>query len=82
MVEKESRYKVKCLRLDCGGELISNEFEEYCEQHGIKRQYSAARTPQHNDVVERKNKTTKEMARTLLNRSNLPMSTGKRLSIQ
>lgn len=37
MVEKESGYKVKYLRLDHGGEFTSNEFEEYCE-HRIKGQ--------------------------------------------
>jgi transposase InsO family protein len=29
---------------------------EFCEKHGIKRQFSAARTPKKNGVVERKNK--------------------------
>ncbi|XP_059075139.1 uncharacterized protein LOC131063533 [Cryptomeria japonica] len=34
--------------------------------------YAAARTPQQNGVVERKNRTVKEMARTMLNEANLP----------
>jgi hypothetical protein len=29
---------------------------EFCEEHGIKRKFSAAMTPQQNGVVERKNK--------------------------
>lgn len=37
----------------------------------IRRQYSLS-TPQQNVVVERKNKTIKEMARTMLNEANLP----------
>ncbi|XP_059073489.1 uncharacterized protein LOC131070384 [Cryptomeria japonica] len=56
---------------DKGGEFTSQDFIEYCEKHGIKRQYSATRTPQQNGVVERKNRTVKEMARTMLNESNL-----------
>ncbi|XP_059073266.1 uncharacterized protein LOC131874064 [Cryptomeria japonica] len=36
------------------------------------RMYAAARTPQQNGVVERKNRTVKEMARTMLNEANLP----------
>lgn len=54
MVEKESGFKLKCLRLKYGGEFTSNQFEDYCEQHGIRRQYSSTRTPQQNGVVERK----------------------------
>jgi transposase InsO family protein len=42
-----------------------------CEAHGIKRQYSAARTPQQNGVVERKNKHVQEIARTMLNEAKL-----------
>jgi hypothetical protein len=63
--------KIKCLRLDKGGEFISNEFEEFCELHGIKRHFFVARTPQKNGVVERKNQTIQEMARTMLNEGNL-----------
>jgi hypothetical protein len=42
-----------------------------CNSHGIKRQFSVARTPQHNGVVERKNMTVQEMARTMLMDSKL-----------
>jgi transposase InsO family protein len=44
---------------------------EFCEEHGIKRQFSVARTPQQNGVVERKNRTVQEMARTMLKDSKL-----------
>lgn len=71
MVEKESGYRLKCLRSDKGGEFTSNQFEYYCEKHGIRRQYSAPRTPQQNGVVERKSRTVKEMARTMLNEASL-----------
>ena len=46
MVERETDLKLKCLRLDRGGEFISQEFIEYYEKWGIKRQYSTSRTPQ------------------------------------
>jgi transposase InsO family protein len=45
------------LRFDNGGEFTSKEFMDYCNNHGIKRQFSVARTPQLNGVVERKNMT-------------------------
>ena len=37
-----------------GGEFTSKEFMDYYNNHGIKRQFSIARKPQHNGVVERK----------------------------
>jgi transposase InsO family protein len=55
MVENEMDSKIKCLRSDNGGEFTSKEFMDYCNNHGIKRQFSIARTPQYNGVVERKN---------------------------
>jgi len=45
LVENESDQKIKCLKSDRGGEFISDEFFDFCEQHGIKREFSTARTP-------------------------------------
>ena len=71
MVENEMDSRIKCLRSDNGGEFNSKEFMEYCSNHGIKRQFSVARTPQQNGVVERKNRTIQEMARTMIMDSKL-----------
>jgi transposase InsO family protein len=71
MVENEMDSKIKCLRSDNGGELTSKEFMNYCNNHGIKRQFSVLRTPQQNGVVERKNMTMQEMAQTMLMHSKL-----------
>ncbi|GJS72909.1 ribonuclease H-like domain-containing protein [Tanacetum coccineum] len=46
--------------------------DELCEQKGIKREYSVARTPQQNGVAERKNRTLIKAARTMLADSLLP----------
>ena len=46
LVENEIREKIKCLRYDNGGEVTSGEFNLFCENHGIKRQFSATSTPQ------------------------------------
>ena len=64
MVENEINQKIKCLRSGNGGEFTSNEFNDFCEIHGIKIQFSATKTPQQNLVVERKNRTIQEAART------------------
>lgn len=42
MVETKTGLKIKCLRSDRGGEFTSGEFNSFCEEHGIKRQLSAA----------------------------------------
>jgi transposase InsO family protein len=57
---------MKYLRFDNGGEFTSKEFMEYCSRHRIKKKFFVARTPQHNGVVERKNKRVEEMAQTML----------------
>jgi transposase InsO family protein len=71
MVENETDLEIKCLRSDNGGEFTLKEFKNLYEEHGIKRQFSATRTPQQNGVVERKNKTVQKMARTILKDSKL-----------
>jgi hypothetical protein len=71
MVENEMDSRIKCLRSDNGGEFTSKEFMDYCSSHGIKRKFFVARTPQHNGVVERKNRIVQEMARTMLMDSKL-----------
>jgi len=70
MVENEADLKIKFLRSD-NGDFTTKEFMEFCEDHGIKRQFSAARTPHKNGVVERKNRTLQDMARTMLKYSKL-----------
>ncbi len=46
MVENEARWKIKVLKIDCGGEYLSIEFNKYFEQQGIKHQPTQAHTPQ------------------------------------
>ncbi len=72
MVEKEKGVSIKCLRSNGGGEYFSNEFSEYLKEHGIQRKYSCSYSPQHNGIVERKNKHIVEIARAMLNEKNLP----------
>jgi transposase InsO family protein len=63
LVENEREKKIKCLRLDNGGEFTSKEFNVFCETHGIKIQFFAAKTPQQNGIPERKNRIVKEAAK-------------------
>jgi transposase InsO family protein len=57
LVDNETYLKIKCLRSENGGEFTSKEFIQFCENHGIKRNFSSPTTPQQNGVVERKKRT-------------------------
>ncbi|KAL0287793.1 UNVERIFIED_CONTAM: Retrovirus-related Pol polyprotein from transposon TNT 1-94 [Sesamum angustifolium] len=70
-VEKEAGMSIKILRSDRGGEYNSQEFENFCEEYGIKRQLTAAYTPQQNGVSERKNRTIMNMVRSMLKSSGV-----------
>ena len=74
LVENETSKKVRKIRSDNGGEFISQAFHRFCSERGIARQFSTPNTPQQNGVVERKNRTVQEMARTMLSQSDLPLS--------
>ena len=65
-VEKEIGKSLKCLRSNRGGEFISNEFEMFCNDRGIKRQTSAPRTPPQNGIVEGRNRSIMDYTRTLM----------------
>nr|CAN62159.1 hypothetical protein VITISV_041771 [Vitis vinifera] len=71
-VQNEKGFTITCIRSDHGREFENINFEDYCNEHGINHNFSTPRTPQQNGVVERKNKTLQEMARTMLNENNLP----------
>ena len=70
-VEKETGKKLKSLRSDRGGEFISNEFNKFCIENGIKRQVSTPGTPQQNGIVERRNRYIMDCARTLMIEKNV-----------
>ncbi|GKU96896.1 hypothetical protein SLEP1_g10077 [Rubroshorea leprosula] len=72
LVEKEAGSPIKVFRTDCGGEYCSDEFAKFCDNKGIKRQITAAYTPQQNGVCETKNRTILDMVRSLLARSCIP----------
>ena len=72
LIENERNCKTKCVRSDNGGKFTSNEFNEFCENHGIKTQFSVTKTPLQNGVAERKNRTIQEAARTMPIETKLP----------
>ncbi|GJW95530.1 putative ribonuclease H-like domain-containing protein [Tanacetum coccineum] len=63
---------VKVMRCDNKTEFKNKVMNQFCKMKGIKREFSVSRTPQLNGVVERKNKTLIEAARTMLAELKLP----------
>ena len=70
-VEKETGKRLKCLRSERGGEFISNEFNKFCIERGIKRQVSAPGTPKQNGIAERRNRSIMDCAITLMIEKNI-----------
>ncbi|WJX51639.1 hypothetical protein P8452_37816 [Trifolium repens] len=70
-VQSEKSLKILKIRSDHGGEFENEPFATYCEDHGIVHEFSAPRTPQQNGVVERKNRSLQEMARTMMHETKL-----------
>nr|GEW97535.1 hypothetical protein [Tanacetum cinerariifolium] len=70
-VDDYSRYTWR-VRTDNGTEFKNKTLAKFFDEVGITQHFSAARTPQQNGVVERKNKTLVEAVRTMLTFANLP----------
>jgi transposase InsO family protein len=64
--------KVKKIRSDNGSDFNNLQVEEYLEEEGVKHEFFAPYTPQQNGVVERKNRTLIDMARTMLGEFKTP----------
>jgi hypothetical protein len=72
LTENKTGKRLKVVRSDRGGEFSSGNFKEFCDKHGIKREYTIPRTPQQNEVVERLNRSVQQMARSMINERNIP----------
>jgi hypothetical protein len=45
LTENQTGKRLKVVRSDRGGEFSSGSFKEFCDKHGIKREYTIPRTP-------------------------------------
>ena len=72
VVQKDQKFVIMKIMSDHGTEFENSNFDEFCRNEGISHNFSAPRTPQQNGVVERKNRTLVEMARTMLSERGLP----------
>ncbi|KAL4590404.1 hypothetical protein LXL04_003333 [Taraxacum kok-saghyz] len=73
-VENRLGKKIKVLRSDRGGEYLSIEFDDYLRDCGIVSQLTPPRTPQLNEVAERRNRTLLDMFRSMMSRASLPIT--------
>ncbi|GJQ90399.1 retrovirus-related pol polyprotein from transposon TNT 1-94 [Tanacetum coccineum] len=65
--------QVQRVRTDNGTEFKNKTLAKFFNDVGITQQFSAARMPQQNGVVERRNRTLVEAAITMLTFANLPL---------
>ena len=65
---------------DNGSEFKNTRIDELCDEFGIGHQFSAKYTPQSNGLVERKNITLIDMARSMLSEYNVSHPFGPKLS--
>ena len=71
-IQVQLRNTVRIVRSDNGTEFKNQTLRDYFEKVGIVHQTSIARTPEQNGVVERRNRTLVEAARTMLINAQLP----------
>ena len=71
-VENQLERKIKRVTSNRGGEYFSNEFNLFCEEHGIIHERTPPYSPESNGVVERKNRTQIEMVNAMLETVGLP----------
>nr|GEY43343.1 putative ribonuclease H-like domain-containing protein [Tanacetum cinerariifolium] len=72
-VQRGLKAQVRVVRTDKGTEFLNQTLFAYFAAEGIQHQTSVARTPEQNGVVERRNCTLVEAARTMLSAAKVPL---------
>ncbi|GJV93600.1 retrotransposon protein, putative, ty1-copia subclass [Tanacetum coccineum] len=73
MIQRNLQALVISVRTDRGTEFLNKTLNAFFKEEGIEHQTSTPRTPEQNGVVERRNRTLVEAARTMLSASKLPL---------
>jgi transposase InsO family protein len=74
LAQNQFDFDIKKVRSDNGSKLKNAKIYEYCDDKGIKHEFSSKYTPEQNGIVERKNRTLIDMARSMLAEYNVPDS--------
>nr|GEV00557.1 integrase, catalytic region, zinc finger, CCHC-type, peptidase aspartic, catalytic [Tanacetum cinerariifolium] len=73
MIQVRLKVPVRRIQTDNGTEFVNQSLRDYYEEVGISHETSVARSPQQNGVVERRNRTLIEAARTMLIYTQAPL---------
>ncbi|GJW03831.1 retrovirus-related pol polyprotein from transposon TNT 1-94 [Tanacetum coccineum] len=73
LVQRGLHAQVRIVQIDKGTEFLNKTLHVYFAQEGIEHQTSTAQTPEQNGVVERRNRTLVEAARTMLSAAKVPL---------
>ncbi|GJX78290.1 retrovirus-related pol polyprotein from transposon TNT 1-94 [Tanacetum coccineum] len=73
LVQRGLHAQVTTVRTDKGTEFLNKTLHAYFAKEGIRHETSTARTPEQNGVVERRNRTLVEAARTMLSAAKVPL---------
>nr|GEY83097.1 retrovirus-related Pol polyprotein from transposon TNT 1-94 [Tanacetum cinerariifolium] len=73
MIQVRLKVPVRRIRTDNGTEFVNHTLRDYYEEVGISHETLVARSPQQNGVVERRNHTLIEAARTMLIYAQAPL---------
>jgi transposase InsO family protein len=70
-LENQLERKIKRVRSDRGREYFSNEFFEFCAEHGIIHERTPPYSPESNGIAERKNRTLTDLVDAMLETAGL-----------
>ncbi|GJU61177.1 retrovirus-related pol polyprotein from transposon TNT 1-94 [Tanacetum coccineum] len=73
LVQRGLHVQVTTVRTDKGTEFLNKTLHAYFAKEGIRHETSTARTPEQNSIVERRNRTLVEAARTMLSAAKVPL---------
>nr|GEY92133.1 retrovirus-related Pol polyprotein from transposon TNT 1-94 [Tanacetum cinerariifolium] len=73
LIQRGLYAQVRIVRTHKGTEFLNQTLHAYFASKGIHHQMSVARTPEQNGVVERRNRTLVEAARTMLSAAKVPL---------
>ncbi|GJS06530.1 integrase, catalytic region, zinc finger, CCHC-type containing protein [Tanacetum coccineum] len=73
LVQRGLHAQVRTIQTDKGTEFLNKTLHAYFAKEGIRHETSTARTPEQNGVVERRNRTLVEAARTMLSAAKVPL---------
>nr|GEV53992.1 hypothetical protein [Tanacetum cinerariifolium] len=73
LVQRGLHAQVRIVRTDKGTKFLNKTLYAYFASKGINHQRSVAQTPEQNGVVERRNRTLVEAARTMLSAPKVPL---------